>query len=56
MTKDFLSSQNLNSKIEDEPDEYLFQNFESLRQEFNFDSNSWILNAYFDNVNQITLF
>ena len=51
MTKDFLSSQNLNSKIEDETDEYLFQNFESLRQEFDFDSNSWILNAYFDNVN-----
>ena len=51
MTKDFLSSQNLNSRIEDESNEYLFQNFESLRKEFNFDSNSWILNAYFDNVN-----
>ena len=36
----------LNNEIE-----YLTADFESLRQEFDFDSHSWILNTYFDKEN-----
>lgn len=57
--RSFLSSHQLvtsikkgkNSLTLDNEIQYLIANFESLRSEYDFDSYSWILNAYFDKEN-----
>ena len=55
----FLSSHQLVTSIkksknlitQDNEIQYLIDNFESLRKEYDFDSYSWIMNAYFDKDN-----
>ena len=57
--RSFLSSHQIvtsikkgkNSLTLDNEIQYLIANFESLRSEYDFDSYSWILNAYFDKEN-----
>lgn len=57
--RSFLSSHQLvtsikkgkNSLTPNNEIQYLIANFESLRREYDFDSYSWILNAYFDKEN-----